>query len=101
MSDPATTMFGPKRCALCGKDHYRGSGCPEPKRRAITFIRRANGPERLFVAEPSGRCVSAEAEAAFLVWEKRNGWTWDSDKQREGAITAFSAGWIASEDATR
>lgn len=29
MTDPMTTMFGPKRCRKCGRDHYPGP-CPEP-----------------------------------------------------------------------
>lgn len=28
--DPYTTMFGPKPCRKCGRDHYPGA-CPEPK----------------------------------------------------------------------
>lgn len=99
MSDPMTVMFGPQRCALCGKDHCRGTPCPEPARTAVVTKITVAGPRRMFVTEPSGRFVSAEAECAFVVWEQRNGWTWESLKQREGAITAFSAGWIAADEA--
>lgn len=37
MTDPMTTMFGPKRCLKCGRDHYNGA-CPEPPTPARTVV---------------------------------------------------------------
>jgi hypothetical protein len=86
-----TTMFGPRRCSLCGKDHYRGSCCPDASRQ--------DREPRVYVAKPSGRIISEAAEAAFQVWERASRWVWKSERERQGAIAAFSAGWIAGEDA--
>jgi DNA-binding XRE family transcriptional regulator len=30
MGEPLTTMFGPKPCRKCGRDHYKGE-CPSPR----------------------------------------------------------------------
>lgn len=35
--DPFTTMFGPKPCRKCGRDHYPGA-CPEPPPAPATII---------------------------------------------------------------
>lgn len=54
----------------------------------------------MFVVEPSGQFISDEAESAFVVWEKQNGWVWSSVAERRVALNAFSAGWIAAREAS-
>lgn len=94
-----TQMFGPKRCALCGADHYSHTACPIPARTDIATRVVVAGPRRMFVAQPSGQFISDEAESAFVVWEQRNSWVWKDLDQRRTALNAFSAGWIACEEA--
>lgn len=92
MSEP---VFGPKWCNACARSHYptlSGFCPPVEVRPGRTFIRHVK-----FDGAPPARLVSAEAEKAFSVWEESSGWIWHDGKQRAGALTAFSAGWIACE----